>query len=249
MKEDERFVNAYDGNNIVEILALYLTGKLKKEDMDEDNQAILRFYLGSMEEDPKFKNRVNTRKNEILSNIKDGVRKSMFTEAQLKKAKSHRKKKITSYEKAFQPLLFDDRIENVRTVESGMILDPERGIAQMHEFQNRFSKYRKPYLSEEVRLKKNQLRNLVGLPIARGKDPHVNDPFYQTLVKDIFANDVFHIVTEFDSAIIGPSEELDQKINQIKRFVSEVDRPELGLKHKYEQFNQFKENFFNNPEE
>lgn len=89
-----------DNQDIAYTLALFLSGKIKREDMNENNQVVMDFYLGVMSDDPGFALRVNLIRNQMLEK---GRKIPLYTSGELEKAKDHKKRKKVSGEKAFQP--------------------------------------------------------------------------------------------------------------------------------------------------
>jgi hypothetical protein len=80
---------------------------------------------------------------------------------------------MANVERASQPSLFGESI-----------MDPERRLARLHgDLQNPFKWNKNVLIAKEVQRKKAKLRILIGLPVVRGKDEHVNDRFYKFLVK------------------------------------------------------------------
>lgn len=94
-------------------------------------------------------------------------------------------------------------------------------------------------ITEEIKAKKIELRDRIGLPIARGKDPHVNDRFYIFLVKRICTFDTFGIFMEYDRVLDKVPPELDLKIKQVGRLVDELLNKGLNRPQRFGKFNQF----------
>ena len=234
-----------DGRNIVEIMARVLLGQIKREDLDENNQAVLGYYSGLMDDDPKFRAQVSARKNQITLDSKNGRRIPLYTEGELAKAKRHGGRRSVSTERALQPDLFESPVQSGEPIEIGTILDPERKLARLHsELQNRFSWNSNRLIAEETLIRKNELKDLIGLPIQRGKDPHINDDYYKLLVKKIADRDVFGIFHEFDRVLTEVPPELDMKINQVKGLVGELLNPGLNLRERYRRLDEFTEEYW-----
>ena len=236
--------NGENGNNVVETLALILSGRINKEDLDEHNQSVLGFYLGLMEDDPKFKNAVIVKKGEMLQAGEIGKRIPLYTDEELEKARRHRKHKRRRIDKNLQPELFGPNrvVKNIEPYNCQSIIDSENKIAELHrEFE------RPPHwhnnnslVDEDIKHLKLELRSIIGLPIARGKDPHVNDEFYKFLVKRIVDFDIFGIFVEFDDFKHDEPTDLDVRINQIKNYISEAsNNNNIGLREKHVGFNRF----------
>jgi len=241
-----------EANNVVEIVALFLLGKIKKEDMDDNDRFVLTYYLNLMEEDPKFKDRVNSRKNIIIMSTRNGRKIPLYTDDELKKAKRHRKSKKRKEEKCFQLELIKEK-SSLLTTDSHTyqsIIDPERNLASLHrEFERCSYGYNKNSLvDKDIAYNKKKLRNAIGLPIARGKDPHVGDRYYQFLVKRIVKLDVFGIFSEYRGIINDDDEatDLDRKISQVKGFIKEVLNNDIGSKEKYSKYKKFVNDYNNN---
>lgn len=232
------------GDSIIEIMARYKLGQIKREDMSEDNQAILRYYLGLMEEDSGFRQKVISRKNEIFETSLKGRKIPLYTAEELAKAKRHRKKKPTTYEHAYQPGLFGDPEQEKEIIGFDDILDPEKKLGKVHqELQGRFTSGSSSLVSEEMQYKRTKLRNLIGLPIARGKDRHTNDDFYKYLVKRIVKFDTFGIFLEFDRVLSDCPAELETKIDQVRGVLTEILNDNLNLRQKYQKLNQFTQEY------
>lgn len=236
------FQNKNSNTDIVEMLALFLAGKIQKEDLSENNQTTLGYYLGLMSEDRKFATKVNTRTEALRDK---GRRIPLFDAEDLKRAKKHRRKKISSGERFTQPDLFEDStIHGVGNMEPGEIVDPEEKLVKLHRSSSsRRGFVHKKLLQEDIQGRKNELRSKIGLPIARGKDPHVNDPFYKFLVKRITVFDVFGIFNEYDRAFVEISPELELKIQQVKNLTSELLSGELNMGDRFRRYDEFQHEY------
>lgn len=216
--------------NIVEVLAQYLMGRIKREDLSEHNQSLLDYYGpgGLMSDDPKFAAQVNSKKNQILT---VGERIPLYTSDEIKKAKRHGRHKITNPEIFLQPRLWTEpQSEDLAPTILDAVFDSEKNI---------HGKQRNELITEEIEMKKRELRGRIGLPIARGKDPHVNDDFYKYLVRRIYHFDVFHIFKEYDRVLGEVPEGLSSKINQVKGLIDELLNGGLNTKEKYERYHEF----------
>jgi len=216
--------------NIVEVLAQYLMGRIKREDLSEHNQSLLDYYGpgGLMSDDLKFAAQVNSKKNQILT---VGERIPLYTSDEIKKAKRHgRHKKITS-EISLQPRLWaEPQLEDPIPTIVDAVFDPEKKIK---------SKQRNELITEEIEMKKRELREMIGLPVARGKDPHVNDDFYKYLVRRIYHFDVFHIFKEYDRVLDEVPKDLSSKINQVRDLISELLNGGLNMGERYGEYHKF----------
>lgn len=232
--------------NIVEIMARYKLGQIKREDMSEDNQVILKSYLELMDDDPEFRQKVISRKNEISEIATKGVKTPLYTDEELAKAKRHRKKKPTSYEHAYQPGLFGEPDQEREIIGFDDILDPEKKLGKLHqELQGRFSSGNSRLIKKEVQQKRMELREILGIPVARGKNKHVRDPFYQMIVRKFITFDNFGVGHEFDRVLTEMPPELETKINQIKKALTEILDDNLNLRQKYQKLHQFEDDFKN----
>lgn len=143
-----------------------------------------------------------------------------------------------SGEHALQPALWEEpSLQENNTVETR---DPERKLVKLHrDADNRYLNGKNSLIDGEVRAKMEALRNRIGLPVARGKDPHVNDYFYKFLVSRIYTDDRFGIFREYGHAIDGVPEELDLKINQISGLIDELLNKGLNRPQRSNRFYQF----------
>jgi len=131
-----------------------------------------------------------------------------------------------------QPELFADDCQSV--------LDPERKLASLHR-ESAHPQWRDRYspMVEDIKYNNLKLRNIIGLPIARGKDPHVGDRFYKFLVKRVVKYDAFRIFTEYDGLEHDEPTDVDARINQVKALVGEVLDNKIHLNEKYNKYHEF----------
>lgn len=230
--------------DIIEILALFSAGEIKKEDLSENNQVILGYYLGLMADNPEFAAKVNSRKNQLA--IMSGRKIPLYSSDKIKKL-AKRKRKIKKAKPAFQLKIWQDKpISNSETHESKYIHDPEKELIELgRNLDNPFYNHKNSPITAEIKRKKIELRNLIGLPIARGKDPHVNDDFYKFLVKRVCALDIFGIFIEYDRVIDETPQELDLKIKQVKKLIDELLNQGLNRAQRFKRFNQFAKEYQN----
>ncbi len=227
-----------EDQGIIEMLALFLTGKVKKEDLDENNQVTLGYYLGLMSEDRNFASKVQNRKNQMST---QGTKTTLFSREQLQKAKRHRKKNKVS-EPMYQPMLWEES----RSSKPGFLEEnnPEREISKMHDFANdRQNIHYKKIIREDVSRNKNMLREVIGLPVVRGKNPNVNDQVYKFLVRRVAQFDTFGIFNEYDRNMGFISGDLEVKVSQVKGMVDEVVNGHLTVSERFEKFHQFVEDY------
>ncbi len=227
-----------DNQDIAYTLALFLSGKIKREDMNENNQVVMDFYLGVMSDDPRFAQKVNLIRNQMLEK---GRKIPLYTPKELGRAKDHKKRKKSLVAKASQPTFWEETsIKNVSEPVFEDYYDPEKDLTKLHKFSSRhFNQDYKRLLGKDVQDRKNELRDLLGLPIVRGKDPHVNDNFYKFLVRRICTFDTFQIFDEYDRAIDKISPKLNLKIEQVKSLVDELLNQGLNRRERFERFYQF----------
>ncbi len=227
--------------NVIEILARVGAGHIKMEDVDESYQHLLGSYIEMLSSDQDFREKVTIRKNEIIVNDENIKRFPLFPEEELIKAKKHKKTKTTSNNPVYnQSFLFEYPEENNVDI-SDVGLDPERNIGKMHQvMQKRFDYDRKQVIGAELRHKKDNLRELIGLPFVRGKkDVRANDPFYRFLVNRIIKKDTLGIVSEFTGSVAEFPTELEGKIEQIRNFVGTIVNSDLSQREKYRAFDRF----------
>jgi hypothetical protein len=118
--------------------------------------------------------------------------------------------------------------------------DPERNLVRLHKKSNsRYSRRENDIINEEVKFKRKELRGRIGLPVARGKNPHVNDDFYKFLVRRICVYDTFGIFVEYDRVISEVPEELDSKINKVAGLVDELLNKGLNRPQRFNRYYQF----------
>lgn len=132
----------------------------------------------------------------------------------------------------YQPELFPYNPQSVK--------DPEKDLARLHR-ESAHPQWRDRYspMVEDIKYNNLKLRNIIGLSIVRGKNPHVGDRFYKFLVKRIVTFDAFRIFTEYDGLEQDEPTEVDVRINQIKGLVSEVLDKKIHLNEKYKKYHEF----------
>lgn len=235
-----------DGQDIIDILARFYLGEIKMEDQSDENQKVLRMCFSIMQSDKKFRNDVYKRRDELIDIRKNGIKIPLYTKFELAKAKRHKKKKATSYQKVFQPSLFGNSINNELTIGVDSILDPERKISQLHsELQGRYSWDRSKLIKEEVRQNKIKLKKLIGLSDS-DSGVVIRNTFPKLIVRKIMDDDIFGIVNEYDRVLVEPSEDLLFKINQVRGLIDIIKDPELSSRDKNNIFNEFNKNFNEN---
>lgn len=120
------------------------------------------------------------------------------------------------------------------------VIDPERKLARLHR-ESAHPQWRDRYspVVEETKYLKTKLRNTIGLPIVRGKDPHVGDRFYKFLVRGIVRYDAFRIFADYDGLEYDEPTEIDARINQVKALVNETLNSGFGLNEKFRKYHEF----------
>jgi len=158
--------------------------------------------------------------------------------AKLAKRKRHIKRQNES---AFQPGLWQNEpIPNNKTYGSENTIDPEKKLLKLGKgLDSCFYSYKNSPITAEISEKKLRLRNLIGLPVARGKDPHVKDRFYKFLVRKVCTYDTFGIFIEYDRVLDKIPQELDFKIKQVGGLVDELLNKNLNRPQRFRTFNQF----------
>jgi hypothetical protein len=174
-----------------------------------------------------------------MANVEYGRRVPLFTDEELAMARKHRKKKVIP-ERTLQPRLLKDPVPSFDMLGANAIIDPERKIIKVgNDLDNPAYGHKNSLINEEIRHKRMELRQRIGLPVARGKDPHVKDDFYKLLVRRVVEYDKFGIFNEFDRVITNSPPELDLKINQVKEVINELLNRRLDQKEGCRRFNEF----------
>lgn len=224
----------------IEILALIQIGRITRESLGWENQVIIDYYFGLMAEDPKFADVVNARKN--LLNSLGGHKKELFSDGDLIRTKKHRKPNVGSDIRATQPSLLPNEPQAPDYTHD--VFDPEEKITKVNRnIDNRFMHQADKIIGAEIRNKKQKLRNMIGLPIARGKNRHIKDPFYKFLVKKICTFDELGIFREHDRVITEIPEELNLKIGQVKTLIETLLNGGLNLTQRYNTYREFVQSF------
>jgi hypothetical protein len=235
-----------NGNSLVEIMALFIDGRIKRENMSEENQVLIDVYMGIMLDDPKFAAAVDERRKQFTPVPIEGQRTSLFPSEVIEKM-SKKKKKRKAEERGVQPSLWQEsQIPQNGENEFESRIDPlDRVMEAGRKLNSRFGKS-ESFFSEEIKNKKESLRNEIGLPIARGKDPHVKDYFYKFLVRKICTYDSFGIFGENNRTLTQRDEELNMKISEVKGLVGELlNNKSLGRQEKFGMYSQFSEEYKN----
>lgn len=195
----------------VEILAQYKAGNIDRGQLSENDNQVLSYYLGLAIDDPKFARDIKLRQQQILN-------------------------PTPPQESLVQMELFSNPTPPSEK-------DTSQSLEKMHREQwrqqQRWSRMKPdPKLREEIKIKKKELRQTIGLPVARGKSPYVNDSLYKYLVKRIYTYDNFGIFNDYFSPF--PVENLDTRISQVATLVDNMlNSPDLDTKRK--KWNYFKQ--------
>ena len=198
---------------------------------------------GLIYDDPKFRDAVKKRKNEMILHAENGKRIPLYTNSELRNAEKHRKPRKHNKKTSFQPELFREELSIVRSPEGcghETVIDPEKNLARLHkEFEKPPYRYnRNSLVGEDIKYNKLKLRKVVGLPIARG------DRFYKFLVKRIVKLDVFGIFSEYNGIKNDETTDLDVRISQVKTFVDKVlNNKNIGLMGKIDEYKKFKNDY------
>ncbi len=227
-----------NGNNVVEMVALYMERRVKKEELSPENQAMLEFYVGIIPDDKKFAAVIDKRRKELIST--DGQKTTLFPQEtinNISKKKRKRKPEIRGY----QPSLWPD--EEKRSDFIGGMEPEDKVMALGKELNGRFFRNNR-LISEDIKYKKEALRNEIGLPIARGKDFHVKDMFYKYLVNNICNWDRFGIFNENDRSLVERDENLEMKIGEVKGLIGNLlDDKNISRQERFRRFNDFLEEY------
>lgn len=165
----------------------------------------------------------------------------LYSPDEIKKLAKHKRHIKGKIEFVSQPGLWQDEpISNNQTYGFKNTIDPERKLIEVGKnLDNRFKSHKNTPITEEIKHKKLELRNNIGLPVARGKNPHINDDFYKFLVKGVYTFDTFGIFREYDRVLDEVPPELDLQINQVKGLVDELLNKGLNRPQRFRKFNQF----------
>lgn len=237
MANPERSGGSNNTDPIVDMISLFLADRIKREDLSDNNRFVLDYYLEVMAEDPKFAHQVNLRKNQLLDK---GIKTPLYSKEDLRNAKRHRRKRKPT-EPGLQPRLWEEpKVEKDNQFGPEKVLDPMRGFfREVGKIEKRHFGSDNSIIDQETKKKRMELRDIIGLPVARGKDPHVNDGFYKYLVRRIYVWDVFGIFHEYDRVTGDIPESLNEKIQDVKEMLGEVLDPNLGVGARYKKFCEF----------
>jgi len=224
-----------------EFFAHYLAGKINKENLDENTQTLIDIFGpgGAMDDDPRFRAKVNAKKEELLTR---GEKIPLFTSNELQNATLHKHPKKRKPNHALPEPFWPYVPVGTKRVEIELMADPERNLHNLEkQMNNRFDPHLDTPMDMESKKKINELREEIGLPVVRGKDAHVNDDFYKYLVRRIYFFDVFHIFGEYDRVLGQIPEDLSFKIDQVKNLINTLLNGGLNIKERYEKYHEFVE--------
>ena len=235
--------------NIIEILALIILGKIKREDLSQNNRSVPAIYFEIMENDPEFAAQVNLRVQELRALYSKGVKIPLFPPKIIDGLKKRRRRKKTEPVYVQPRLLSEQNPEDKTDGTEEDWFDPEKKLFKLGADLDKRSYHRNfpkdSIIMQEIKKKQTDLRNLIGLPVARGKDPHVNDDFYKYLVRRVYKRDIFGIFMEYDRVLGKIPQELDHKINEVKELINELLNTSLNKQQRYKAFNQFVQEYQN----
>lgn len=224
-------------SDVTEILALYLAGIIKREDMSPENQQMLGFYIGLMNEDPRFAAQVNAKKNEILG---PGVKKPLFPQETIKELSKRKRRKRHEEWGRQLPLWGNPPSTEARRFESLTTFDPEKSIFDIaRNLDDRYLRTKGTPIEDDMKMKRMQLREYIGLPVARGKDPHVNDDYYKLMVKRVYKYDTFGIFAEYDRVLTKIPVDLQEKIVEVRGLINTLLNDNLNRREKNDTYNRF----------
>lgn len=240
-------------------IAHAMFNKQMGKNLSENDQFLLNYYgPGGFMDEPEnanFRQQILSEFNK-LSSSKDNAREPsnvttfkatripLFTDDELRRTSKHKKRKVGVGDNYLQPLL----IPNDSNSFSGSQIDfydPEKKIMQFgSELDRRIYSHKKNLLTEEARHNREQLRDFIGLPVARGNNIHVNDPFYKFLVRRIYFWDIFRIFEDYDRVQSGSiPDDLNERIAEVKVGVLGLLDTHIPRWQKFMMFDEFTEEY------
>lgn len=228
---------------VVEILALYRLRLIKPEDFDPNDLKNLGYYFGRLIDDPELERLVNRRVGQ-LTQESAGIKSPLFPAEvtnKMKKRKKPRKKQKPPRQLSF--LTPDTHEDKPNTFE--FEVNPIAKIDKLgHYLDSPTHRGRRSPLSKIVQQRKRELRDMIGLPIARGKSPYIKNRFYKFLVRNICDYDVFGIFMLYDRVLGEIPEDLSLKIEEITRLINELLNPTLTPREAYGSFRDFLQEYW-----
>lgn len=179
-----------------------------------------------------------------MNNSELGKKVPLYNLEELKLALKHKKRKKKK-EYGLQPSLLSLSEEKEPLTGNCYWKDREGEIGRMHEiFQDKYDSGKEIY-NEEIAHRRLKLREIIGLPIARGISKNVNNPFYKRLVKEVAKEDVFGIFQKYDRVLILSDipQDLSDEIDTIKDFITGIIDEKSSPGVKYRKLNEFIKNF------
>lgn len=216
-------------DNTIEIVIQVGLGRIKTQDLSEENKSRVESLRKEAEENPELAKQISDRQNEII-----------LKPVKVSKEKRHFTKKIN--DPYIQPGLWQSEPQPAEPTESLNQPDPEREIMKVGKKLNgRLGGYNDKALRKEIRIMKTKLRNEIGLPVVRkgGEHEHFDDHFYKFLVRRVVSWDVLHIFGEYVGVVGEPSEELKSRIAEVKNLVNKLLNGDLKIHEKYSAFYDF----------
>ena len=207
-------------SNAIEITALINLGRIKTSDLSDENKNRIDALRKEAEENPELKARIINREKEITPVPNQEIKKKKAGAKKTKESKSSEKAapvKIRKPKGMQLELVFDDNYDQ-KVMKVGKMLN------------GRLGGDKDKVLRKEVRIKKNELRKMIGLPVTRKGKAGKKDGFYVFLATRVVTWDIFSIFKDYVTAIGEPSEELKARIETVKNMVSVVASAESGLK-------------------
>ena len=219
----------------VDFLARFKRREFAMQDLNENDQAALGYYGGLYQDDTRFRARVDIRMREMEL----GRKTDLYQPGDLKKAASHREHRSSvPAEKLVQGALWER--EKYIPV-PGEIWSPEKNLEQTHRDGNKRD-YGKMGEQVKIEARKNsrELREMIGLPMLKRGSPYSGDKFYKKLTREIIRFDDFGIFDDYNNLVSRKEipQDLKERIETVKGYVSELLDPRLGRNGKFRRLNE-----------
>lgn len=186
----------YLNSDLVDIVARN-QGRLLSELPDSNAASTLSFARNLVNEDPEFSQKVKNRLIDLRSEV-------LFSRLpNFKKAKQVALPMTVEGRSSFSP----SPQPNPNMVEDMM--------ARKNHYDRRLRHNLDPRLQEEIKIKRKELRNIIGLPVQKNQTPA-----RKILVKQTYTLDVFGIFRDFTSQF--PPENLFQRIPEVKTIIDTI---------------------------
>ncbi len=200
-----------DVNNTIEILAQINLGRIKWAYLGDEVKTEFELLQQEAEKNPSLEKQIANKYNEILLRpIKKQKSKKFFS-------KKHKSKVEPCSQPSFWPI--EKKENNKIVIEDKPTLEINMDNFAKKKVNSRYGNRWDKDLKEEVRLKKLELREMIGLPVARKGNGRENDKFYKYLVRKIVVWDKFMIFRDYCSETVGVEEGLDCRIREVKNIV------------------------------